>query len=89
MIAYRDFVPTQISAPALFKLAKYESLDETLEAANAWIRTNSINVLNVETVVLPNLCAPYSEGTADPNLVLQPGFAESWNQFFRIWYRVG
>ncbi len=88
MIAYRDFIPTQISAPALMKSAKYESLDKTLEAANAWIRTDSINVLSIETVVLPNLYGPYSEGTADPNLVLQPTFAETWNQFFRIWYRV-
>ena len=87
MIAYRDFAPTQISAAALFKSAKYESLDHTLETANAWIRTNSINVLNVETVVLPNLCV--SEGTADTNLVLMPDFAEAWNQFFRVWYRVG
>ncbi len=89
MIAYRDFVPTQISPAALFKSAKYESLDHTLETANAWIRTNSINVLNVETVVLPNLC--WSEGTADTkNFVLQTAVAEATkNQFFRVWYRVG
>ncbi len=88
MIAYRDFAPTQVSAPGLFKAATYETLDQALAAANSWIQSNDIHVLNVETVVLPNLHALNDKGTSAPSLVLQPGFAEAWSQFFRIWYRV-
>jgi hypothetical protein len=71
MIAYRDFAPGQVSAPALMKPATYESLDQALAAANAWIRSNAIEVLSVETVVLPNLWTPHSEGT----ISLQTQFA--------------
>lgn len=88
MIAYRDFAPTQTSSAGLFKTATYETLDQVLAAANAWIQTNNINVLNVETVVLPNLHVSNDKGTSAPSQVLQPGFAEAWNQFIRIWYRV-
>ena len=80
MIAYRDFAPGQVTAPALMQPA--------LAGANAWIGSNAIDVLSVETIVLPNLWTPHSEGTADPNRVLQPGFAQAWNQFIRVWYRV-
>ena len=88
MIAYRDFAPGQVTAPALMQPATYESLDQALAGANAWIGSNAIDVLSVETIVLPNLWTPHSEGTADPNRVLQPGFAQAWNQFIRVWYRV-
>jgi hypothetical protein len=87
MIAFRDFVPSQLAAPALMKPGTYESLEQVLTAANAWIDSQNIDVLNVETVVLPNLWTPHSGGSADPNRVLQPGFAEAWNQFIRVWYR--
>jgi hypothetical protein len=87
MIAYRDFAPRQVSAAGFLQPAEYESLEQTLARANAWVRDHGVDVLNVETVVLPNLGSPHSAGTADPNRVLQPGFAEAWNQFIRVWYR--
>jgi hypothetical protein len=88
MIAYRDFAPRQLSAAGFLQPAEHEPLKETLARANDWVREHGIDVLNVETVVLPNLWSPHSEGTTDPNRVLQPGFAEAWNQFIRVWYRV-
>jgi hypothetical protein len=87
MIAFRDFAPRQVSAPALLRPATFEPLERALEEANEWVRSNGIEVLNVETVVLPNLWSPYSRGTADPNQMLQPEFAVAWNQFIRVWYR--
>jgi hypothetical protein len=70
------------------KQATYESLEQTVATANEWIKANQIDVVNVETVVLPNLWSPYASGTGDPSMVLQPGFSEAWNQFIRVWYRV-
>lgn len=35
----------------------YEDVPETLARANAWIAISGIHVLNVETVVLPDLDA--------------------------------
>jgi hypothetical protein len=87
MIAYRDFAPRQLSAAGLLKPATYEPLAQALAAANAWIQDKGIDVVNVETVVLPNLWSPYSKGTEDTEMILQPSFAASWNQFIRVWYR--
>ena len=87
MLAYRDFAPRQLSPPSLLKQATYEALEQTLAAANDWIGKNKVDVINVETVVLPNLWSPHATGPADHNVILQPGFAEAWNQFIRVWYR--
>jgi hypothetical protein len=88
MIAFKDFAPQQTSPPGLLKAAEFESLVATVAAANAWIDGHGIDVVYVETVVLPNVWSPHSSGTDDPNQILQGGFAEAWNQFVRVWYRV-
>ena len=87
MIEYRDFAPKQLAAAGFIKSASFDTLDAAVAAANEWIAAANIDVINVETVVLPNLWTPHSQGTVDPNRVLQSGFAESWNQFVRVWYR--
>jgi hypothetical protein len=89
MIAYRDFAPRQLTAPALLRPATLESLDEALAAANDWIETEKVDVVNVETVVLPNVWSPHQKGTTDPQMITQSEFAVAWNQFIRVWYRVG
>jgi hypothetical protein len=88
MLAFKDFAPQQTAPSALFKAAEFESLEAVVAAVNAWIEIESIAVVNVETVVLPNLLASRHGGTADPNVAVMPGFAGSWNQFVRVWYRV-
>ncbi len=87
MIEYRDFAPKQLAAGGLFKAATFDTLSAAVLAANEWIAANGIDVINVETVVLPNLWTSGSMGTADANRILQSGFAQSWNQFIRVWYR--
>lgn len=88
MLAYKDCAPKQISPVGLLKAAEYESFNEAVAAANAWIERKGVDVINVETVVLPSLSGPHSEGSTDPNVVLQPSFAATWNQFIRVWYRI-
>ena len=87
MLRYQDFVPKMTKPAAFLSPAEHESFDAALTAANRWIKENEIRVVNVETVVLPNLWTSGSMGTADGNRILQPGFAQSWNQFIRVWYR--
>ncbi len=86
MISFRDFAPRQVAPAALFKQASYESLDEALADANDWIARKGVTVLNVETVVLPNLNSSSAEGTEDPNVVTNAEFLMTWNQFIRVWY---
>ena len=44
------------------------------------------DVLNVETVVLPNIWSPYEEGSADVALGTSGEMPSHWHQFIRCWY---
>lgn len=96
MIGCRDFAPRQLTPlvppGALFAWVslmnmqgEYESFDSALAAANAWIGEERIEVINVETVVLPNIWQPSEEGTRDAGL--RTGDLAVWHQFVRVWYR--
>lgn len=87
MIQFRDFVPKMLSAPALFKAGEYESIEAALVAANAWIVENNLQIVNVETVVLPNIWSRYEEGTTDVALGTSGEMPSHWHQFVRIWYQ--
>ena len=85
MVAYRDFAPEVLQPRGPFKDAVYETFDDALAAANAWIGSRSVRVLNVETVVLPNMWS--EEGTKDVDLEAPGGNRPShWQQFIRVWY---
>ena len=57
-VQFRDFVPKMLAAPKLFKAGDYETMHAALAAANQWIEEDDIRVLNIETVVLPNILEP-------------------------------
>jgi hypothetical protein len=73
---------------SFFHAASYESFEAAVKAANEWINSDAVNVVNIETVVLPNIWAHTEEGTKDPELPTFEGHAR-WHQFVRVWYRVG
>jgi hypothetical protein len=88
MIRHQDFVPRMVTPSIMFKPATFEPFEEALAEANQWISENQIQVVSVETVVLPNIWNRWEEGTKDPAL----GTGESpahWHQFIRVWYRAG
>jgi hypothetical protein len=87
MIAFEDFVPRQLSQPGLFREAEHESFDEALAAANVWIHDNQIKVINIETVVLPNIWTRWEEGSKDTSLGTSGESPSHWHQFVRVWYR--
>lgn len=82
MYHFKDFAP-QVVKKGFFK-TDYESFEKALDAANAWIRDHNIEVLNIETVVLPNMRK--TGGTTDTaHIPSQRG--SFWHQFIRVWYR--
>jgi hypothetical protein len=89
VITYRDFAPQQTAPGGLLKRPEFESLDQAVAEANAWIDSNRVEVVNIETVVLPNVWSPYEEGTEDANIMTRGDFATAWNQFVRVWYTAG
>ena len=89
MIKHQDFVPKMHVQPGIFKLGQYETFDEALAAANIWIQENNIQVINIETVVLPNIWSRWEEGSTDPALVTSGDSPSRWHQFIRCWYNGG
>jgi hypothetical protein len=82
-IEFEDFVPA-IEQRGFFK-NQYESLRECLDRANEWIENAGVDVVNVETIVLPNLWR--EEGSEDPEVTTSGDMMSTWYQFVRVWYR--
>ena len=53
MLEYKDFVPKMKSVPRLLGEPEFESLQDVVRACNEWIERERVEVLSVETVVLP------------------------------------
>lgn len=87
MIKFQDFVPEIKDEGGFFKSATFEQLSEPLGRANEWIANNDVEVINVETVTLPNIFNPGEEGSTDTNLRSSGEFGTYWHQFIRVWYQ--
>ena len=84
MICFEDFAPRMLKS-GLFS-REFESFDAALAGANEWIEDNGIDVVNIETVVLPQIWGAFEEGgTTDVDLGVGEG--SRWHQFIRVWYR--
>ena len=88
MIAVRDFVPKMIERGAFFREPTMEQLSDALAEVNAWVDEKGAEVLNIETVVLPNIHDPSEEGPKDPRLRTSGEMGSHWYQFIRVWYRI-
>ncbi len=87
MIAFKDFAPQPLKPGGLLSLPVYELFDGAVQAANAWIAAEGVPVLNVETVLLPNLWRSGGTGTGASLVRAQGGdFPVDWFQFVRVWY---
>lgn len=83
MIYFEDFAP-QIIKSGFFSRT-FESFDAAVAAANEWIAHNGIDVVNIETVVLPEMWG--EDGTTDTDLTTSGDMMNTWHQFIRVWYR--
>ena len=83
----KDFVP-QKSKGGMFKSGKIQSFQEVLDDAGQWISDNSdVEVINIETVVLPNIHKSDEEGSMDTELWTAGESASHWYQLLRVWYK--
>ncbi|MFG0332352.1 MAG: hypothetical protein ACF8TS_03225 [Maioricimonas sp. JB049] len=85
MLQFRDFVPRQLSPGGMFSSARYASLQAALDEANSWIGQTGADVINVETVALPNIHE--ENGSEDVDLRSSGEVGTYWHQFIRVWYR--
>lgn len=88
MFAFRDFAPRQTRPAGFFQSAEYDNLMEAVRQANQWIKDHQVRVLNIETVVMPNVLEKGEEATADGSVATYEGISHynHWYQFIRVWY---
>ena len=86
-IIAKDFVPEKIKG-GVFKSSKIQNFQEVLEAVNRWQSENpAIRVINIETVVLPNIHDKDEEGSQDTELWTGGESSSQWYQLLRVWYQ--
>ena len=83
-LEYQDFSPSAVEHKVLS--TEYESFSEVVAHANDWIRDSGVTVLNVETILLPNL-----QNLKDTLQVIQSVSGSVMNssylfQVLRVWY---
>ncbi|MCA9218200.1 MAG: hypothetical protein KDB27_34265 [Planctomycetales bacterium] len=88
MIAFKDFAPEETVAPGFLRSAEFERFESATLRASDWIEKNNVNVVNIETVVLPSIHEPHEEGSTDPQLRSSGEYSTYWYQIIRVWYRV-
>lgn len=82
-LKYRDFAPPAEEL-GLMGRPGYASFEKAVESANGWIDALHVDVVSVETVLLPG--GPHSTGT-DEGELRADGDQGSWYQIVRVWYR--
>jgi hypothetical protein len=90
--AFRDFAPKQKRPSGFFQSAEYDNLMDAVIQANRWVVEHRVRVLNIETVVLPNILekekAKGKEATMEGSVATYEGISHynHWYQFIRVWY---
>jgi hypothetical protein len=96
VIAFRDFVPQPLSYTGppkgffgLRKAPQFETFEEAVASANAWIAQEAIRVIHVETVVLPHVYIQDAKDVSQTGHAVVEGHKVAfWEQFVRVWYEV-
>ncbi|WP_420317992.1 hypothetical protein [Ekhidna sp.] len=87
MIQHIDFTPKVTKKGGLFKSAQIESFAEIMKEMNEWINSSTNEIMNIETVVLPNIHDSDEEGSEDTMLGTGRESSSHWYQIIRVWYK--
>lgn len=84
IVDYQDFLPRETPRGGIFGGVNYSDLDSCVAAMNDWLKEHSVNIIQVETVTLPNIHSITEEGSTDTEL--HSTSHTVWYQFVRLWY---
>jgi hypothetical protein len=83
-IGYKDFLPAVLKSG--FFSTEHEVLPAAVVRANEWIATSGVTVINVETVVLPNVREV--DDASRVGLRTSGEMSSHWFQVVRVWYEM-
>ncbi|MBW4629754.1 MAG: hypothetical protein KME49_30650 [Brasilonema octagenarum HA4186-MV1] len=94
MIQYKDFAPRITKRGPFGGPSEYELFSEVVSEVNQWIASTTIQVINVETVVLPDSLKSTSDGVYGVTVgngvypvMISQGVTVNCFQCVRVWYR--
>lgn len=94
MIKYQDFAPRITKRGTFIGAAEYESFSDVVSAVNQWIGNSTLQVMNVETVFLPDSLESTSDGVYGVAIgngfypvMASQGLTINCFQCVRVWYR--
>ncbi len=79
MICFKDFFPQSIEKKGFFSEDKYEKFSALLVNLNEWLSQQTVEIINIETVVLRDIDDEKTRFLAE-----EPFFY----QFIRVWYQI-
>ena len=79
-VNYQDFFPAVLKS-GIFQM-EYEAIPAVIVRVNEWVLAAGVNIVNIETVVLPNVQNP--ETASKSGLIV--GEISAWYQVVRVWY---
>lgn len=87
-LEFRDFAPVMLDPGGIVSPPTFEPFENAVRAANEWFRKSGVTVVNVETILLPNLTLLSDKATSGVALfrVSQDAY---WYQIVRVWYDAG
>ena len=79
---YKEFFPAILKSGSFS--TEHEALSETVARASEWVAASGIRVINVETVVLPNIARV--EDASQIGLYTSGEMSSFWYQVVRVWF---
>lgn len=80
---YKDFFPVVLQSG--FFSTEHEALPATVARASQWATVSGVEVINVETVVLPNI--QNVEDASQVGIRTSGKISSHWYQIVRVWYK--
>ncbi|MCC5618164.1 hypothetical protein LC605_24375 [Nostoc sp. CHAB 5836] len=94
MIQCKDFAPRITERGPFGGPSEYEFFSEVVSEVNQWIASKTVQVINVETVVLPDSLKSTSDGVYGVTVsngvypvMISQGVTVNCFQCVRVWYR--
>lgn len=85
MINYKDFSPQVSRTGLLGHVKESDSFQTVVKQANLWLNSNPVKLVNIETVLLPNLLSKPTEVEPEKG-ASTVGQSHVLFQCVRVWY---